>query len=83
MFSLLKEPHAVDAILSDILGDEILLKSHKEHSVLLYELYIASKTLPSTLFFDPSWREDLLESLRNMADIAYRNELIEQRRRTN
>ncbi|MTC22083.1 MULTISPECIES: YopN/LcrE/InvE/MxiC type III secretion system gatekeeper [unclassified Providencia] len=83
MFSLLKEPHAVDAILSDILGDEILLKSHKEHSVLLYELYIASKTLPSTLFFDPSWREDLLDSLRNMADIAYRNELIEQRRRTN
>lgn len=80
MLSLLQQPHEVDSLLADIIGLNALLLSHKEHASFLQIFYQVCKAIPSSLFYEEYWQEELLMALRSMTDIAYKHELAEQRR---
>ncbi|ECG8591029.1 type III secretion system gatekeeper InvE [Salmonella enterica subsp. salamae] len=82
MLSLLQQPHEVDALLADIIGVNALLLSHKEHASFLQIFYQVCKAIPSSLFYEEYWQEELLMALRSMTDIAYKHEMAEQRRTT-
>lgn len=79
MLSLLQNAQDVDALLADTVGSKAVLMGHKEHACLLQVLYMACKSLPSSLFYEECWQEELLEALRRMTDIAHQYELAEQR----
>ncbi|ECG6342598.1 type III secretion system gatekeeper InvE [Salmonella enterica subsp. enterica serovar Chester] len=80
MLSLLQQPHEVDSLLADIIGLNALLLSHKEHASFLQIFYQVCKAIPSSLFYEEYWQEELLMALRSMTDIAYKHEMAEQRR---
>lgn len=42
--------------------------------------FIICKAIPSSLFYEEYWQEELLMALRSMTDIAYKHEMAEQRR---
>ncbi|MBF3336537.1 SepL/TyeA/HrpJ family type III secretion system gatekeeper, partial [Leptospira interrogans serovar Pomona] len=69
-----------DSLLADIIGLNALLLSHKEHASFLQIFYQVCKAIPSSLFYEEYWQEELLMALRSMTDIAYNHELADQRR---
>lgn len=80
MLSLLQQPHEVDILLAETVGENALLLSHKEHSSFLQIFYQVCRSIPSSLFYEEYWQDRLLMALRSMTDIAYKLELAEQRR---
>lgn len=80
MLSLLQQPYELDRLLADTLSRSALFSRHSEHSSLLHVLYLACKALPSSLFVDGRGHEVTLETLCQMATIAYQHERVERHR---
>ncbi|WP_233702175.1 type III secretion system gatekeeper subunit SctW [Iodobacter ciconiae] len=80
MLSLFQEPQQIDRLLSDAVGESVLLHRHAQRSALLQVLYQACKALPVVLFSDPDDVTLLLNEFERLASVAYRLEQIERRR---
>jgi type III secretion system YopN/LcrE/InvE/MxiC family regulator len=81
MLALMQSPQELDALLTDTVGEQVLLSSHAVRSQLLQAIRHACKALPAALFVDPETVAPLWERFDALAAVAYHHELIEFRRR--
>ncbi|MDB5988942.1 MAG: YopN family type secretion system gatekeeper subunit [Herbaspirillum sp.] len=79
MLALMQSPEEIDALLMDVLGEQVLLSSHAIRSRLLQTVRHACKALPTDLFVDPDAVDALWERFAQLAAVTYRHELIELR----
>lgn len=79
MLALMQAPEELDALLMDVLGEQVLLSSHAIRSRLLQTVRHACKALPTDLFVDSEAVDALWERFEQLAAVTYRHEMIELR----
>ncbi len=79
--SILECPELIALHLQDNLGELFLMGGYSERASLLGVIYKACKSLPNELFIDPASAPLLLTELKKMTAVAYRHELISNRKK--
>lgn len=80
LFGLLRYPDDLDQLLLGVLGESLLLSLHRERSTLLQVVRQFSLKLPLELFPDDDAPTRVAQQFTHLADIAFAQECIEQRR---
>jgi type III secretion system YopN/LcrE/InvE/MxiC family regulator len=76
MLALMQAPQELDALLTDTVGEQILLSSHATRSRLLQTIRHACHALPQNLFVEQDEIGALWERFEDLAAVSYRHELM-------
>ncbi|AWK14313.1 type III secretion system gatekeeper subunit SctW [Candidatus Fukatsuia symbiotica] len=81
MLCVLQQPHNLDDFLREVVGERIFFSRHAQRSVLLQVIYRACRSLPLEIFVEPEDSQLLDDRFKELAEIAYKHEQIERRRK--
>lgn len=81
-FGVLRYPGELDALLSGVFGERLLLALHRERSTLLQAVRRACLQLPGELFAEADALQQLAEQFAGLAEIALAHERVERRQGT-
>jgi type III secretion system YopN/LcrE/InvE/MxiC family regulator len=79
MLGLMQAPRELDELLMATVGEEMFISSHATRSRLLQTIRLACKALPQDFFVEQEEIEPLWERFRQLAGVAYRQEMMEWR----